>query len=752
MAEVLDIDAAVQSAYGKATKIPADVQKQRDEESIKALQQEYQQEYSRLQAGKPDAAENIRAIARGLASLGGSPPVVTGSAAAPAAPSVAPSATPVDDIDAAVRQAYQGAPEEKKGVRGAFAKAFGLPLDIARQAYGIGEAGAQLVTGGIAAVPAGLGGLVRAVLPGEEGAGAEVTRKVQEALTYQPRTEAGKQAAGAVGRAFEVGAMGAPERGQAVLEATGSPAAAVLAEQLTNPLNYLPVAPAALRGAKAAVRPITRTMGEWRAQIEPPVAPPVAPPVPTSMGEAVRAFRQKQAPSAAIPGGSVGAAGVTRASQVESLLTEASPELQQRVRTLPVEEVNPEALQTRILEEKHGITLTQGQRTGNKQAYASEWNNRGAHPETLGPLFEGQPKQMMEAIDNLKTQIAPDVYSASPSALGQEVINALRAKDAARVADIDAKYQALRDAAGGELPIDAPKLLSNVESRLKKDLHLTDAEGMSQFKELQRLAQDNNMTYDAFLAMRRNLSTEARTNTNGTIRNIAGTMIEELEKLPLQQEAAQLQPLANEARAAAKKRFDLIKANPAYKEAVSLELTPADIEAGIPAKGAELFIDKHTRQKGSLMRLLDEVGKDSPAHQAIRVHELEKLKASAGFKEGKGDFTPRGMTNYLHNARDRVFDIYGPEGVRALQELDILGSKIAQPKANVFNHSNTTAAAIAEMAKQGISSGLEGWAAAHTQGLSIPVTAAGKTFFQNAKRKQYGQKAVDPYSGLSIKD
>ena len=354
----------------------------------------------------------------------------------------------------------------------------------------------------------------------------------------------------------------------------------------------------------------------------------------------------------------------------------------------------------------------------------------------------------MDAIDNLKGTLAPDVYTASPSELGQTVINSLRKNDAARVADIDSKYQALRDAAGGELPVDAPKLLSNVEQRLKKNLQLTDAEGMSQFKELQRLAQDNSMTYDAFLALRRNLATEARTNTNGTIRNIAGSMIEELEKLPLRTEVADLQPLADAARKAARDRFKLIESNPAYKEAVGLELTPADIEAGIPAKGAELFIDKHTRQKGSLMRLLDEVGKESPAHQAIRLHELEKLKTASGFKEGKGDYTPRGMTNYLHNTRDRLFDIYGPEGVTNLQELAVLGGKIAQPKTGVFNQSNTAATAIMEMAKQGISTGLEGWAAAHTGGLSVPVTQAGKRFWQSAKMKKFGQEAIDPYGGI----
>lgn len=229
-------------------------------------------------------------------------------------------------------------------------------------------------------------------------------------------------------------------------------------------------------------------------------------------------------------------------------------------------------------------------------------------------------------------------------------------------------------------------------------------------------------------------------------------MINELEKLPLRSEVQALQPLANEARKAAKERFDVIKRNPAYKEAIAVDLTPEEMAAGVPARGAELFIDKHTRQKNSLLRLLDEVGKESPAHQAIRAHELDKLKVSAGFKEGRGDLSPRGITNYMHKTGDRLLDIYGPEGIKNLQELDILSSKIGQPKTGVFNHSNSTAAAIAEMAKRGITTGLEGWAAAHTGGASVPITQVGRKFFENKKAERFGRQATDPLAGIVLKE
>lgn len=81
--------------------------------------------------------------------------------------------------------------------------------------------GSSMVAGPVS----GLAGLVGTVLPGHEGQGADWTRKVGQALTYQPRTQGGQRAMQAISYPFEKLAEGADYAGGAVTDVTGSPAA-----------------------------------------------------------------------------------------------------------------------------------------------------------------------------------------------------------------------------------------------------------------------------------------------------------------------------------------------------------------------------------------------------------------------------------------------------------------------------------------------------------------------------------------------
>ena len=68
----------------------------------------------------------------------------------------------------------------------------------------IAEPAATLVTGAIAEPIAGLAGIAQGINPfAEEGAGAEAVKATREALTFQPRTEAGKAGLEAVGSVLE---------------------------------------------------------------------------------------------------------------------------------------------------------------------------------------------------------------------------------------------------------------------------------------------------------------------------------------------------------------------------------------------------------------------------------------------------------------------------------------------------------------------------------------------------------------------
>jgi len=89
----------------------------------------------------------------------------------------------------------------------------------------LADATLPLITGAIATPIAGLAGLAGAALPGPAGQGASVVEKVQNALTYQPRTELGKGVTDVVSWPFRKLAEGANVAGEKTTDVTGSPLA-----------------------------------------------------------------------------------------------------------------------------------------------------------------------------------------------------------------------------------------------------------------------------------------------------------------------------------------------------------------------------------------------------------------------------------------------------------------------------------------------------------------------------------------------
>jgi len=104
---------------------------------------------------------------------------------------------------------------------------------IGEQILGGLETAATIASGAIAEPAAGIAGLIGTALPGEGGQGAEFVQATREALTFQPRTEAGQQSLQATGEFLQPVAevlQGAETvLGEAAFEATGSPTAAALA-------------------------------------------------------------------------------------------------------------------------------------------------------------------------------------------------------------------------------------------------------------------------------------------------------------------------------------------------------------------------------------------------------------------------------------------------------------------------------------------------------------------------------------------
>jgi hypothetical protein len=443
---------------------------------------------------------------------------------------------------------------------------------------------------------------------------------------------------------------------------------------------------------------------------------------------------------AATPG-SVGAAAVPTEMTIKAALASASPELQQAVGSVPVNKVNVPVLQRHIEADSlpEPVRLTNGQATGDVSQLSMEQNRRGAEPE-LAARFNEQNGQLIKNMDAIREMAAPDAYGTKTIENSDSLIDTYKKLDAERNSVINQKYQALRDAAGGEFPIDAPALLDNVKTALKKDLLSNDAP-TSQMAELSRMAAEKSMTFEDYLSLRRNLGDIARTSADGTTRRAASLMIQELENLPLQEGAKQLKPLADDARSAAKARFQMLEKDPAYKAAVE--------DSVAPDKFIDKFVVNGTRD--NVKTMIDQLGRDSVAHQHMSAGTLNWLREKA--VDSSGNFSQAAFNKALNqlDKSEKLNLVFNPDASSTLKTLgNVAKYTQAQPKGAFVNNSNTLVGAMAERAAGGLE------AAANAVGggkFGIPVGSMVRGQVQKFKAAKETKKALEPAAGVtSLKD
>ena len=439
--------------------------------------------------------------------------------------------------------------------------------------------------------------------------------------------------------------------------------------------------------------------------------------------------------------GSVGAAAVPTETTIRAALASASPDLQKAVSNIPPNKVNVPVLQRHIEADSlpEPVRLTNGQATGDVSQLSMEQNRRGADPE-LAARFNEQNGQLVKNLDAIRETAAPDAYGTKTIENSDSLIDTYKKLDAERNASINQKYQALRDAAGGDFPIDAPVLLDNVKASLKKQLLSNDAP-VSQMAELSRMAAEKSMSFEDYLSLRRNLGQIARTSTDGTTRTAASLMIQELENLPLQEGAKQLKPLADEARNAAKSRFQMLEKDPAYKAAVE--------DSVAPDKFIDKFVVNGTRD--NVQSMIDQLGRDSVAHQHMSAGTLNWLREKA--IDSSGNFSQAAFNKALNqlDKSQKLNLVFNPDASSTLKTLgNVAQYTQAQPKGSFVNNSNTLVGAMAERAAGGLE------AAANVVGggkFGVPVGSMIRGQVQKFKAANETKKALEPAAGVtSLKD
>jgi hypothetical protein len=439
---------------------------------------------------------------------------------------------------------------------------------------------------------------------------------------------------------------------------------------------------------------------------------------------------------------SAGAAATPDATIIRQALTTATPEFQQLYGNMPLDKVNTPA----VLRHLEGdslpipVRLTEGEATGNPILISEEMNLRGKNPELAMRKNEAN-QQLVDNVPLIRERAAPDVYSTKTIESSEALINEYKALDKTRNEAIDTKFAELRDKAGGDLPVDSPALLKNIDQQLSKELLLTDGQGISQYKELKTLADSGAMTFDQYLSMRRNLSRMSAEAKDGNVRQAARIMVQELDKLPLSNETAALKPIADQARGLARERFEALKNDPAYKAAVTNSV-PAD-------KYFNKFVINGVNK--NINTMIDTLGRDSLGHQHIKAGTINYLSDKAGIIDGKGNFSQANYNKNLKRLDDvnNLGAIFDPESQLQLRTLgNVAAYTQFQPRGSFVNNSNSVVAYLANKAAGGLEQ--VGNVAGFKFAGGIPIGTMARQAVQKSKEKTRVEKALKPGAGSTL--
>lgn len=611
--------------------------------------------------------------------------------------------------------------------------------------------GLNQLTGLGAQIIGGWRGLATLATGGSMDDAANAVREEQQNRTYQPEQgTTGARAVQAFGSDYNpltwIPKLG-NAAGEKTADITGSPA---LGAAVNTGINAVPL----IMGAKAAFdRPISGLVkvapatdadmsfasarsGMPAVTNEP--SPTVETPQNVPTGSAQQAVSAQPIQQQASP-------SVQEYKQPS--IEEASPELQQayqqaKAQGLPI---NQDALR-RHLEANTlpvRVDLTEGQATQDPSTISNEMNSRGSRGALVSPDFYNQQgKALGQNLDVIRQNVAPNVVALNPTDHGQVLIDAYKNFDAGLKSDIDAKYQALRDANGGEFPVDARTLYQSISDAFKKQLNsakLTDGPVGSQMKELSNLAEDGQMTMEQYLALRRNLGDISRTASDGTDRAMASLAIQKMEELPLQDGAADLKPLADSARQAARNRFQLMESDPAYKAAAN-----DSVEPGQASPLADDFVRKYiiNGRRADIANMRNNLSGDPLAQQTIPAATVDYLKNQAKADVETGKFNAATYNSTLSKIQPKFDVLTDPQTAGQLTQLgNVAKYTTAQPKGSFVNNSNTMVGAASDIGKQLF----KGWLNVKTMGAS---GVAGKVM-DAVKTGKASKAATAPGAGVT---
>lgn len=403
------------------------------------------------------------------------------------------------------------------------------------------------------------------------------------------------------------------------------------------------------------------------------------------------------------------------------------------------------------------ITLTEGQATGDVTKLSHERNLRGTTPK-LADHFNQQNRQLVDNLQVIRDKVGPDVFTTNAVEHADEIIRSYKRLDSELSADIRGKYKALADANGGSLPIESSAFLKQASDSLRRENKsaylppeikrtLANIQKSAKVDIAQNpmmnqttVTKTGGMTFGQFENLRTDLaaaSRKAERAGDGNAKAAIALVRDALENMTLPPGAENLKPLADAARTAARNRFQMIEADPAYKAAVNKTVRP-DLYV-------RRFIINGDRDKVSLMR--QNLKDDAIAGQTISVAALDHLRNGARVSpDWNGNFSQAGFAKTLQQLDPKRQTLFAPDISETLDNLRDVASHIqSQPAGSFVNNSNTFVAGVAKYGA-GAAEGVANVAAG-----GIPVGTWTKQSIEKLVGGRRVDKMIAPGAGIAVK-
>ena len=442
----------------------------------------------------------------------------------------------------------------------------------------------------------------------------------------------------------------------------------------------------------------------------------------------------------------VGAANVTKENifnhAIETVSPELANDLKLQFKNKDYHLLNENALNAHIEADSLPIPirLTEGQATGDAALISEERNARRANPQTVARLNE-QNKLLKDNAFLIKEQVAPDINTVNHVADANEIINSVnKIKESNKLATQTA-YKELENANGGKLPIDSQLFAKNANEALSIG---DDVEFLPPTikNRLDAYSNGKEMNFNQFENLRTQIANESRKASrsgDGNAVHALSLVREELEKLPLTGETAELKPLADKARLSAKKDFKLERENPLYKDVVNDKADTKDL------------IQKHIfGSKNKEFAKNIELLSDNPeALKHLRSGTIDYITSSA--TDASGNFSTATFNKLIKNLDDngKLDALFGTDA-ELIRKLGRTGQKIeARPKGSYVNESNTSVAQqVGEKAKSVVENAVN----VATSKTGIPVGTVARNQFKRIKENKRINESLRPSAGTKLQN